>query len=146
LKGEEAALIASVRDNYIAAGLSVTDSDLCEIAMNAFLLKYQVSTAETPMFQCSAGFTANFKGRQYLTSRRVHFKFRPPVTKNQRQTGLATIRALLQNVQWNRIINCGETFWLLHPNGIFTGRKYGRDQYKQISQEMKKRTSQSSRL
>jgi hypothetical protein len=124
-KDSEAALAAFVRDNRIATGLIFADSDFWEIAMNAFLLKYQDSTAEMPMFQCHAGFIANFKRNHCLTSGRVHFKGSSPNTENQRQTWLPTIGELLQNVPWDRIINCDKTSSFLHSNGILTRAEVG---------------------
>jgi hypothetical protein len=124
-RDEEAALATFVRDNCIAKGLILTDSDFCEIAMNAFSLKYQDFRVHMPMLKCSPWFIANFKRRHCFTSSRVHFKHRSPAAQNQRQTCLAKIRELLQNVPWNRIIECGETSWLLHPNGILTWGEVG---------------------
>jgi hypothetical protein len=121
----EVALVTFAQDNYIATGLIFTDSDLYEIAMNAFLLKYQKSRSEMLMFQCSARFITNFKRRHCLTFRRVHFKRRSPVTVNQPQTSLATVRELPQNVPWNRVINCDEISQLLHADGILTRAEVG---------------------
>jgi hypothetical protein len=145
-KDDEAALTTFMRDSHIATGLLFTDSDFCEIAMNAFLLKHQDSRAQTPIFQCSVEFMANFKGRHCLTSRRIHFRRRSPVTENQRQTWLATIRELLQ--MCHRTASSTETRRIGFSIQMASahGRKGWRNQYKQKLQEMKKRTSQSSRL
>jgi hypothetical protein len=111
-----------VRDNYIATGLIFTDSDFCEIVMNVFLLTHQDSAAETPVFRCSTGFAANFKNGLLHFSQRT---FQPSVRENESPTWLDTIREFLQNVSWNRIINCHQRSWFLHPNDILTWTEVG---------------------
>jgi hypothetical protein len=49
----------------------------------------------------------------------------PSVIDKQRQRWLSAIQELLRTVPWNRIINCDETAWLLHPNGILTWADMG---------------------
>jgi hypothetical protein len=64
LSDEEKMVLASfVHEKSFTPGLILTDSDLWEIAMNGFLLKYQDSRPATPMFHCSVGFSG---GISYL--------------------------------------------------------------------------------
>jgi hypothetical protein len=51
---EEAAFVSFVRDNFTAPGLMFTDSDLREIAMNAFLTKYEDAGPELFLL-CATG-------------------------------------------------------------------------------------------
>jgi hypothetical protein len=108
-KGEETRLATFVRDNSLATGFIFADSNFSDIAMKVLSLKPQDPGAKIRMFQCSAGFIANFKRRHCPTSHRVHIKRRSPVTEDQRQTWLTAIRDVLQNVPWNHIVNCDET-------------------------------------
>jgi hypothetical protein len=84
---EEAGLVSFVHDNLIAPGLIFTDSDFREIAMSAFLTKYEDDGPDMPMFKCSAGFIAKLKAQHQLTSCTVYFKSRSAVTDEQRQDG-----------------------------------------------------------
>jgi hypothetical protein len=61
-----------------------------------------------------------FKTRSQLTSGEIYFKRRSVVTDEQCQRLGASVQELLQAVSWDRIINCDETFWLLHLNDILT--------------------------
>jgi hypothetical protein len=94
-----------MRGDFVSTVLIFTDSDFREIATNAFFLIYQQAWPEMPMFQCAAGFTALFKSRHELTSRKIHFKGRTSVTEEQHQRWLTTAEVLLRTVAWNRIAN-----------------------------------------
>jgi hypothetical protein len=117
---EEQAISDHIMDTYLTPGLLFTDATFSEIAIQAFLEKYR--DADPPVqFQCSAGFTNDFKKRNRFSSRRAHLKRRPVVSDEDRAQWTTMLAQLIRDVaDHQRIINVDELCWWVHPDGLQT--------------------------
>jgi hypothetical protein len=102
-------IISFILNNFISRQLIFTDSDFQEVVISSFLHKYNESEDGTHPFKSSAGFINSFKPQHGLVSRRIHYKWRPAVTEEQRQNWIRKIHSVFQTVPLSRIINCDET-------------------------------------
>lgn len=82
---------------------------------------------EMDKFKCSATFITDFKKRNHISSRRLHYKRRPNVTAEDKIRWVSYVRQLLRDVSHDLIINMDETHWQTFPNGILTWRMTGDD-------------------
>jgi hypothetical protein len=71
-------------------------------------------------FIASNGFTHLFKKRNRFSSRRLHFKRRSRSNPELEQRFVDEITDLISNAEPDSVLNCDETSWKLHPNGILT--------------------------
>lgn len=112
-------MVRDIEENFFVLDLMFGDSDFRFIVTQTSLEKIGRFPAEqVPPFQCSPGFVTDIQERHQLSSRRFHFKRHPPQPK---MIGVSAWQ-VIREVPPDRIVNCDETGWLLHPRGLLTWR------------------------
>jgi hypothetical protein len=123
---EEEVITDHIIADQIAIGQLFTDQEFRQVAMDAFLAKY--NEADTiPPFNCSDGFISDFKEQNHFSSRRAHDKRRPTSDPAIVDQWLAEIRELLIIAPLNRIVNCDKSQWNIHSHGLRTWAIAGSD-------------------
>jgi hypothetical protein len=126
IREEKEAITDHIIADHIATGQFFTDQEFRQVAMDAFLAKYNETDA-IPPFNCSDGFISDFKEQNHFSSRRAHDKWRPMSNPAIVDQWLAEIPDLLMIAPLNRIVNCDETQWHIHPHGRRTWAIAGSD-------------------
>jgi hypothetical protein len=114
---EEEVITDHIIADYIAIGQLFTDQEFRQVAMDAFLAKYNEADA-IPPFNCSDRFISDFKERNHFSSRRAHDKRRPTSDPAIVDQWLAEIRDLLMIAPFNHIVNCDKSQWDIHSHGL----------------------------
>jgi hypothetical protein len=123
---EEEGITDHIITDYIATGEFFTDQEFRQVAMEAFLAKYNEADA-IPPFNCSNGFISDFKERNHFSSQRAHDKRRPTSDPAIVDQWLAEIRDLLMIAPLTRIVNCDKSQWNIHSHGLRTEAIVGSD-------------------
>lgn len=127
---EEAAIKDYIFKNFLEPGFVFTNQDFIDIAVNAYLTKHNDDLDNDKIvkdFLVSHQFIYDFKERNHISSRAIHYKRRPSVSQEEKNKWVQLIKELLNNNAHDRIVNCDETSWKACPNGILTWAEKGTD-------------------
>jgi hypothetical protein len=118
---------------YLSKGLYYSDEDF---KLDALLFHERVLTeseeayrqgtlgltslARVRQFKCTPPFIQDFRRRHYMTLRRPNFKRRPSASQEQIDAFTERVRALLDSMPRERVLNLDETHWKAVAAGFLT--------------------------
>ena len=122
----EADVAKYIRETYFEKDLLFCNEDFKQLMFDLWC-EDKDNWLEMDRFKCSPTFISDFKKRNHISSRRLHYKRRPKVTEEDKIAWVSYVRGLLREVNHDFIINMDETHWQTFPNGILTWRMTGDD-------------------
>ena len=122
----EAAIAQHINDTFFEEDLLFTNDDFRQLVFELWC-EDKDDWQKMDEFKCSAGFITDFKARNRISSRKLHYKRRPTVTAEQKTAWMDYVHSLLSTANADLIINMDETHWQTFPNGIMTWRRTGSD-------------------
>ena len=123
---EERAIATMILSDFISKDMLFTDHDFRDLILDQYVQKYGTgAVTDIPDFKCSKGYVYRFKKKYKFSSRRVHLKRRPDVSKGDIEAWRRQVQSLLDNCDRDCILNCDETSWKLHPGNVLTWARCG---------------------
>ena len=122
----EAEVAKYIRETYFEKNLLFCNDDFKPIMFDLWC-EDKDNWLEMDTFKCSPGFITDFKKRNHMSSRALHYKRRSEASLETRLEWVNRIQKLLREEDKEYIINMDETHWQTFPNGIMTWRTTGSD-------------------